>query len=64
MLSLQLLISKILLDVVLFRLTCFTSHLQWVRSTHRVDFYVHLTSGNMLPQGLLLFFHCLGIGIA
>lgn len=26
--------------------------------------YVHLTSGNMLAQDLLLFFHCLGIAIA
>lgn len=27
-------------------------------------FYVHLTSGNMLPQDLLLFLYCLGIAIA
>jgi len=55
-LSVQLLISKIMLEVVLLRLTCFTSHLQWDRSTHRVNFYVHLTNDNKLPQGLLFFF--------
>lgn len=63
-LSLQLLVSRFVLEVVLFRFTCFTSHLQWARGTHRVCFYVQLTSGNMLPQGLLLVFYCRGIAIA